>query len=242
MGMSGPGEIDFWRKWLNRKGSHYIYCRIALGNAGGSREKYCPGKGGAAEAPAGGWTCRYQWRRTAAQTISGRTALSAVPLAFLKMRRYAVLLSGRKKGKKLSACSKGLPAALPCYAPAGTTISTILWQPLPPPGSCRVTDRKSERRARSRSGERDAPGKIIMPAGYNVINDSYNANPTSVAAALDVLADEAGRAGKNSRDGDMLGLVPWRRRAPAVGRLAAKHKLKGLVLIGGELPGLRKLP
>ncbi|NLZ93450.1 MAG: UDP-N-acetylmuramoyl-tripeptide--D-alanyl-D-alanine ligase [Firmicutes bacterium] len=74
---------------------------------------------------------------------------------------------------------------------------------------------------------------VQLPAGYTVINDAYNASPTSMAAALDVLAEEAGTHGKIAVLGDMLELgeleAEGHRR---IGILAAKLKLKALLVMG----------
>ncbi|NLZ38644.1 MAG: UDP-N-acetylmuramoyl-tripeptide--D-alanyl-D-alanine ligase [Firmicutes bacterium] len=74
---------------------------------------------------------------------------------------------------------------------------------------------------------------VQLPSGYNIINDAYNASPTSMAAALDVLAEKAGTSGKIAVLGDMLELgemeVEGHRR---IGKLAAKLNLKALLVMG----------
>ncbi|HZK25285.1 MAG TPA: UDP-N-acetylmuramoyl-tripeptide--D-alanyl-D-alanine ligase [Oscillospiraceae bacterium] len=76
-----------------------------------------------------------------------------------------------------------------------------------------------------------------LPVGYTVINDAYNASPTSVAAALNVLREEAGEHGKIAVLGDMLELGALEEEGHRqVGRLAAASRLKGLVVLGPRSP------
>ena len=144
--------------------------------------KILPGQRRVAEAPAGGRTCRCQWRRTAAQTYLEELRCPPLPLAFLKMRSTLYFCQDGKR-EKVVCLQQRATGRSPCPCRGGT-ISTILWQPLPPPVPAGY--RQGNQKGSGRSGWQDAFGKIIMPAGYNVINDSYNASPTSVAAALDV--------------------------------------------------------
>lgn len=74
---------------------------------------------------------------------------------------------------------------------------------------------------------------IDLPAGYHVINDSYNASPTSMAAALDVLAEKAGTAGRIAVLGDMLELGDMEEEGHRrIGRLAAESSLRALLVLG----------
>lgn len=75
---------------------------------------------------------------------------------------------------------------------------------------------------------------VLLPSGVILVEDSYNANPLSVMAALTAL-DEMGGAGRRIAVlGDMLELGPgspeWHRE---VGRTAAK-RLDALVVLGNE--------
>ncbi len=71
-------------------------------------------------------------------------------------------------------------------------------------------------------------------AGMTVINDTYNANPTSVRASLKALADAAGKSPKGAVLGDMFELGEG---APSsheeVGRFAAALGLDYLITLGG---------
>ncbi|NLP37500.1 MAG: UDP-N-acetylmuramoyl-tripeptide--D-alanyl-D-alanine ligase [Firmicutes bacterium] len=74
---------------------------------------------------------------------------------------------------------------------------------------------------------------VTLPQGYNIINDAYNASPTSMAAALEVLQELAQGAGKIAVLGDMLELGDLEKEGHLqVGRLAAKSGLKALVVMG----------
>lgn len=70
-------------------------------------------------------------------------------------------------------------------------------------------------------------------AGLTVINDTYNANPTSVRASLEALGDIAGPANKGAVLGDMFELGE---KAPQshleVGRFAAGLGLRYLITLG----------
>jgi len=79
----------------------------------------------------------------------------------------------------------------------------------------------------------DMRGQIIRtPAGYTVINDTYNAAPDSMKVALELLMDLPGER-KWAVLGDMRELGPmtvdWHRE---VGRLAALLGIAGLVTVG----------
>jgi UDP-N-acetylmuramoyl-tripeptide--D-alanyl-D-alanine ligase len=70
------------------------------------------------------------------------------------------------------------------------------------------------------------------PGGFKVIDDSYNANPSSVKAALEVLR-ELGGANGIAVLGDMLELGPLEKEAHAeVGRYAAGCGIAALVTVG----------
>ncbi len=74
---------------------------------------------------------------------------------------------------------------------------------------------------------------VMIAAGYTVINDAYNASPTSMAAALDVLAEEAGGAKKIVVLGDMLELGGLESEGHmGIGRLVAAGSIYALVLLG----------
>lgn len=76
---------------------------------------------------------------------------------------------------------------------------------------------------------------IQLPEGYYVINDAYNASPTSMVAALDVLMEKAGAAGKIAILGDMLELGMQEVEGHChVGRMAAQSNLKALLVIGNR--------
>ena len=82
---------------------------------------------------------------------------------------------------------------------------------------------------------RGLPGRLSAgrAGGLWVLDDSYNANPASVAAGLEVLAGLKPRGGRGAILGDMLELGPsgpaWHRR---IGRLAARLKFDFLALVG----------
>ncbi|NLM51382.1 MAG: UDP-N-acetylmuramoyl-tripeptide--D-alanyl-D-alanine ligase [Firmicutes bacterium] len=76
---------------------------------------------------------------------------------------------------------------------------------------------------------------VTLPQGYNIINDAYNASPTSMAAALDVLQELSQGAGKIAVLGDMLELGNLEKEGHLqVGRLAAQSGLKALVVMGSR--------
>lgn len=75
--------------------------------------------------------------------------------------------------------------------------------------------------------------EVVTAAGLHVVNDAYNASPTSVAAAIDVLDELAGSAGKIAVLGDMLELGSLETEGHRqVGRLVAAKKLDALVVLG----------
>jgi UDP-N-acetylmuramoyl-tripeptide--D-alanyl-D-alanine ligase len=75
---------------------------------------------------------------------------------------------------------------------------------------------------------------VRLPGGVTVLNDSYNANPASVAAALQCLA-EARAARRIAVLGDMLELGPGSaEHHRAVGRLAAGAGLHALYVLGAH--------
>ncbi|MCR3921518.1 MAG: UDP-N-acetylmuramoyl-tripeptide--D-alanyl-D-alanine ligase, partial [Firmicutes bacterium] len=66
-----------------------------------------------------------------------------------------------------------------------------------------------------------------------VINDAYNASPTSMAAALHVLLEEAGTHGKIAVLGDMLELGAFEEEGHRqIGCLAAASELTLLLVLG----------
>jgi UDP-N-acetylmuramoyl-tripeptide--D-alanyl-D-alanine ligase len=86
--------------------------------------------------------------------------------------------------------------------------------------------------------------ELALPGGGILINDAYNANPLSMAAALEHLAERAGDRRKVAVLGDMAELGPG---GPAyhqeVGAIAARTGIAALVAIGplarGYLEGAR---
>ena len=89
--------------------------------------------------------------------------------------------------------------------------------------------------------------ELPLPENGLLINDAYNANPLSMAAALEHLAERAGPRRKVAVLGDMAELGPG---GPAyhreVGRLAARTGVQALVAVGplarGYLEGARGVP
>ncbi len=75
--------------------------------------------------------------------------------------------------------------------------------------------------------------EIELPAGGLLINDAYNANPVSMKAALEHLAERAGDRRKVAILGEMAELGP---DAPAlhaeVGRAAAEHGVAIVLAVG----------
>lgn len=75
--------------------------------------------------------------------------------------------------------------------------------------------------------------KVQTPAGINVLNDAYNASPTSMAAAIDVLLEQAGDAAKIAVLGDMLELGLLEEEGHRkIGNLVAAHALDALIVLG----------
>ncbi len=74
---------------------------------------------------------------------------------------------------------------------------------------------------------------ITTRDGVAVINDTYNASPSSMAAALEVLLEMAGGAGKIAVLGDMLELGAYEEEGHRrIGRLAAELGVDALILVG----------
>jgi UDP-N-acetylmuramoyl-tripeptide--D-alanyl-D-alanine ligase len=82
--------------------------------------------------------------------------------------------------------------------------------------------------------------RLVLPSGVVVLNDCYNANPGSMAAALQTLA--ASRAGRRlAALGEMLELGPAAERAHReLGRRAAAADLDGLWLMGQWAAAVRE--
>ncbi|NTV89519.1 MAG: UDP-N-acetylmuramoyl-tripeptide--D-alanyl-D-alanine ligase [Clostridiales bacterium] len=81
------------------------------------------------------------------------------------------------------------------------------------------------------------PGKMrmdIIPAnGFRIINDSYNASPQSMEAAIKVLMDMTGGGRRIAVLGDMLELGDWTEEAHrGVGNFAAVQGVDMLVTVG----------
>ncbi|MBS4008053.1 MAG: UDP-N-acetylmuramoyl-tripeptide--D-alanyl-D-alanine ligase [Clostridium sp.] len=77
--------------------------------------------------------------------------------------------------------------------------------------------------------------KVQTPSGINVLNDAYNASPTSMAAAIDVLSEQAGDAAKIAVLGDMLELGGFEEEGHRkIGNLVAAHALDALIVLGGR--------
>lgn len=71
--------------------------------------------------------------------------------------------------------------------------------------------------------------------GINVINDAYNASPTSMTAAIDVLMEKAGNAGKIAVLGDMLELGNLEAEGHGrVGKLVAQQGVNVLLVLGNR--------
>lgn len=76
-------------------------------------------------------------------------------------------------------------------------------------------------------------GEVVRLSGRQVINDSYNANPRSMTAALEMLAEMGGGGRKVAVLGDMLELGEYAREAHLeVGAAAARLKIDFLVTVG----------
>lgn len=76
-------------------------------------------------------------------------------------------------------------------------------------------------------------GQVVQVAGRHVLDDCYNANPASTAAALRTLVSLRGEAGAVAVLGDMLELGPTEDTLHAeLGAVAASLSLKYLITIG----------
>jgi UDP-N-acetylmuramoyl-tripeptide--D-alanyl-D-alanine ligase len=82
------------------------------------------------------------------------------------------------------------------------------------------------------------PGRLSVRKGQNglyVVDDSYNANPTSVGAALEFLKGLKAKVGRGAILGDMLELGPGRGAQHfQIGLEAAGAGLSWLALVGAE--------
>ncbi len=79
---------------------------------------------------------------------------------------------------------------------------------------------------------------VTNPAGLKIIDDSYNANPDSVRAALEVLRDLGG-VNSIAVLGDMLELGPTAPQAHReIGRYAARCRIGALVTVGELAAGI----
>ncbi|MDR1309511.1 MAG: UDP-N-acetylmuramoyl-tripeptide--D-alanyl-D-alanine ligase [Deltaproteobacteria bacterium] len=89
-----------------------------------------------------------------------------------------------------------------------------------------------------RGTARPVPGRLRMlrgRGGRHLIDDSYNANPTSVAAALGFLGSLSGFAARGAILGDMLELGGGSgERHFEAGLMAARAGLSWLALVGGQ--------
>lgn len=74
---------------------------------------------------------------------------------------------------------------------------------------------------------------VTTSAGIQVINDAYNASPTAVAAALDVLMEQAKNGATLAVLGDMLELGELEEEGHRrIGALVAAHQLDALIVLG----------
>jgi UDP-N-acetylmuramoyl-tripeptide--D-alanyl-D-alanine ligase len=74
---------------------------------------------------------------------------------------------------------------------------------------------------------------LELRQGWKVLNDAYNASPTSMTAALQTFVEMAEPAGKIAVLGDMLELGTYElEEHRRVGRLAAQIDLKALITVG----------
>ena len=74
---------------------------------------------------------------------------------------------------------------------------------------------------------------VELPQGWKVLNDAYNASPTSMIATLRTFAEMADPAGKIAVLGDMLELGAYEQEGHRhVGRIAAQIGLKALITVG----------
>lgn len=75
--------------------------------------------------------------------------------------------------------------------------------------------------------------EVVTAVGLYLINDAYNASPTSMAAAIEVLGELAGSAGKLAVLGDMLELGSLETEGHRqIGRLVASKNLDAVVVLG----------
>jgi UDP-N-acetylmuramoyl-tripeptide--D-alanyl-D-alanine ligase len=106
---------------------------------------------------------------------------------------------------------------------------------------------KAQKGARQVTLSRLRGEELELPGGGTLINDCYNANPLSMAAALDHLRERCGGARKVAVLGDMAELGP---RAPSyhreIGAAAARAGVEVLVAVGplarGYVEGARGVP
>jgi UDP-N-acetylmuramoyl-tripeptide--D-alanyl-D-alanine ligase len=74
---------------------------------------------------------------------------------------------------------------------------------------------------------------VQTPDGIYVINDAYNASPTSTAAAIDVLLEKSGDTARIAVLGDMLELGTMEEAGhQQIGQLVAAQKLDALLVLG----------
>jgi UDP-N-acetylmuramoyl-tripeptide--D-alanyl-D-alanine ligase len=74
---------------------------------------------------------------------------------------------------------------------------------------------------------------IISSNGYKVINDTYNASPQSMEAAMDVLTEIGGEGRSFAVLGDMLELGDWAKKAHTdVGKFAAGKGIDVIATVG----------
>lgn len=77
--------------------------------------------------------------------------------------------------------------------------------------------------------------------GFKIINDTYNANPASMEAALRTLAEMPGRGNRIAVLGDMLELgKESARRHLDLGRAVARYRIHRLFLLGREAGRVKK--
>ena len=82
---------------------------------------------------------------------------------------------------------------------------------------------------------------LVMVGHMTIINDAYNCNPGSLAAALEVLVEAAGQQVSAAALGDMLELGSGQRaRAPDVGCTGGRTRSRtDCILFGTEVEALR---
>ncbi len=74
-----------------------------------------------------------------------------------------------------------------------------------------------------------------MPGGITIVDDSYNASPTAVACALDLLATARGR--RIAVLGEMFELGPAAARAHREAGVRAAASCHELIAVGGAMAG-----